>query len=65
MKKQYIEPAMICCEVKMEQHLLSASEHTSLYDADATVDGSGNLNNLVKGYNGRSGSVDWDDDWSE
>lgn len=63
MKKQYIEPAMICCEVKMEQHLLSASEHTSLYDDAATVDGSNNLNNLVK--SGRAGSVDWDDDWSE
>ena len=65
MKKQYIEPAMTCCEVKMEQHLLSASQHTSFYGDAATVDESGNLNNLVKGYNGRAGSVDWDDDWSE
>lgn len=60
MKKTYINPTTTIVEVKVENMIANSSltldnEHaaSSSYDME------------VKGYNGRSGSVDWDDDWSE
>lgn len=60
MKKTYINPTTTIVEVKVENMIASSLD---LFDDKAAVSGTME----VKGYNynGRSGSVDWDDDWSE
>ena len=65
MKKSYIIPTLQI--VKIEQTLPIAGSGSgelttsgaTFYEEDATGAA------LVKGHNGRTGSVDWDDDWSE
>lgn len=61
MKKTYINPTTTIVEVKVENMI--ASSPLGLNEADAVQ----SYGMEVKGYNynGRSGSVDWDDDWSE
>ena len=61
MKKTYINPTTTIVEVKVENMIASS---LGLVDDKAADQGAGME---VKGYNynGRSGSVDWDDDWSE
>ena len=59
MKKTYINPTTPIVEVKVENMI--ATSPVGLVDSPA--DQSYGMD--VKGYNGRAGSVDWDDDWSE
>ncbi len=59
MKKTYINPTTTIVEVKVENMI--ASSPLGLVDAPANEE----YGMEVKGYNGRAGSVDWDDDWSE
>jgi hypothetical protein len=61
MKKSYINPAIVIINVAPTTPLAASTP-------GLTVDWEGNVdaaNVEVKGYNGRAGSVDWDDDWSE
>lgn len=58
MKKTYINPTTTVVEIKVESMIaesvgLSSSAASDEYEME------------VKGYNGRAGSVNWDDDWSE
>ena len=63
MKKSYIIPTLQIVKIEQTQPIAgSGSLNTSgatFYNEDATGEA------LVKGHNGRTGSVDWDDDWSE
>lgn len=61
MKKSYINPATVVINIAPTT-VLAASKPGVTINWDETVD-AGSVE--VKGYNGRSGSVDWDDDWSE
>lgn len=58
MKKTYINPTTTIVEVKVENMIA-----TSLGLVDTAA--SNEYEMEVKSYNGRAGSVDWDDDWSE
>ena len=57
MKKIYIQPEIICCV--LQSKMMMAVSGQTLNDP-ASVDGSGNLNNEVKGI---SSSNLWDDEW--
>lgn len=59
MKKTYINPTTTIVEVKVENMI--ASSDLGLVDTAAEQ----SYGMEVKSYNGRAGSVDWDDDWSE
>lgn len=59
MKKTYINPTTTVVEVKVE-NMIAASP---LNLVNSPADQSAGME--VKSYNGRAGSVDWDDDWSE
>ena len=61
MKKTYINPTTMVVEVKVENMI--ATSPLGLVDTAAEQ----SYGMEVKGnsYNGRAGSVDWDDDWSE
>jgi len=61
MKKSYINPAIVIINVAPTTPLAASTP-------GLTVDWEDNVDAAsveVKGYNGRAGSVDWDDDWSE
>lgn len=60
MKKTYINPTTTIVEVKVE-NMIAGSPVLSSNAADPGLE----ISMEVKGYNGRAGSVDWDDDWSE
>lgn len=60
MKKTYINPTTTIVEVKVENMI--AGSPLSLNNS---VSADADLGMEVKGYNGRAGSVNWDDDWSE
>jgi len=59
MKKTYINPTTTIVEVKVENMIASS---LGLVDNKAV---SGTMEVKGYNYNGRAGSVDWDDDWSE
>ena len=61
MKKTYINPTTTVVEVKVENMI--ANSPVGLMVDDTAANQSYGMD--VKGYNGRAGSVDWDDDWSE
>ena len=58
MKKTHINPTTTIVKVMVE-NMMALSRSGANFDAEQGME--------VKGYNynGRSGSVDWDDDWSE
>ena len=58
MKKTYINPTTTVVEIKVESMI---AESLTFVDTSADAE----LDMEVKSYNGRAGSVDWDDDWSE
>lgn len=60
MKKTYINPTTTIVEVKVENMIASS---LGLDDAPASNDY--DMEVKSNSYNGRSGSVNWDDDWSE
>ena len=62
MKKSYIIPAIEIVNVAPTTALLSTSDPHLSVDWEGEVE-AGDVE--VKGYSGRAGSVDWDDDWSE
>ena len=62
MKKSYIIPTLQIVKIEQTRPIAGSGLTTSgatFYEEDATGAA------LVKGHNGRTGSVDWDDDWSE
>lgn len=61
MKKTYINPTTTVVEVKVENMI--ATSPLGLVDAPASNDY--DMEVKSNSYNGRAGSVDWDDDWSE
>ena len=61
MKKSYINPAIVIINVAPTTPLAASTPGLTV-DWEHNVDAA---DVEVKGYNGRAGSVDWDDDWSE
>ena len=61
MKKSYITPATVVVNIAPTTTLLNSSPFLRV-DWEDEVE-AGDVE--VKGYSGRAGSVDWDDDWSE
>lgn len=60
MKKiQYIAPAIEVIKLDVENMIAESGPEVSSASADVQYGMD------VKGYNGKAGSVDWDDDWSE
>lgn len=60
MKKTYINPTTTVVEVKVENMIAESLGLTS-----TAAEQSYGMEVKGASYNGRSGSVDWDDDWSE
>lgn len=60
MKKTYINPTTTVVEVKVENMIA-----TSLGLVDTAASNEYEMEVKSNSYNGRAGSVDWDDDWSE
>ena len=61
MKKTYINPTTTVVEVKLENMI--ATRPLGLVDTAASDEYEMEVKS--NSYNGRAGSVDWDDDWSE
>lgn len=61
MKKTYINPTTTIVEVKVENMI--ATSPVGLVDTAASNEYEMEVKS--NSYNGRAGSVDWDDDWSE
>ena len=61
MKKTYINPTTTIVEVKVENMI--ALSPLGLVDTAASDEYEMEVKS--NSYNGRAGSVDWDDDWSE